>query len=66
MGFPPPEVIPEGHAFAETRKLHSNDIHLRRAGFRIERRPKRTQAVWSKDGILYTQSEAEAVAFGGK
>lgn len=56
--FPEPEVFPVEHAFRERRNLKPRDRCLRRHGYRIEYRPKVGEAIWSKDGILYVETEA--------
>lgn len=56
--FPTPEVIPDGHAFAETRNLRPRDQRLRRQGFRIFSRPNAGPAIWTRQGKLFTEPEA--------
>ncbi len=50
--------VPEGHPSSETRTMNSKDILLRRAGFKIKHRPKDGEAVWTRHGKEYAQSEA--------
>ncbi len=50
--------VPEGHPSVETRTMNSKDILLRRAGFKILRRSKDGEAVWTRRGKEYAQSEA--------
>lgn len=54
------------HPSQETRCIWPDDDLLRRNGFKIERRPRTGEAVWSQDGYLYTQSEALAQCWGNQ
>ena len=55
------EDIPEGHAFAETRDMCSDDRHLRLAGFTIRSRPNRGEPIWERpNGKYWTQTKALA------
>ncbi len=71
--FPKREEVPEGHAFAEHRRLHPADDRLRRHGFEIAFRKRGQEPLWyrrlagnglarGEDGepIEYPQSQAPA------
>lgn len=42
----------------ETRDIFSLDVVLRKHGFKIYSRAKGEEAKWSKDGVVYTFTEA--------
>lgn len=54
--------IPEGHAFQEQRAFHPEGVRLRGAGFRIEGRPRKGEAVWSRRGGRFSHTGALHVA----
>lgn len=54
--------IPEGHPAQEKRVFYPNDVLLRLQGFKIHGRPKGSEARWTKDGKLYLEKEALALA----
>lgn len=43
---------------ASTSMVHSEDVELRKRGFRIHARPKNGEPVWERGGVLFRQSEA--------
>lgn len=55
MGKKQPETE---SGWRETRNRHPLDLKLRKNGFKIGGRPSRGEAVWSRDGDLFAQSEA--------
>lgn len=54
--------IPDGNGWEEMRNYHPRDKFLRGFGFRIARRPKYGPAVWSFQGIYYTEAQALELA----
>lgn len=46
------------HGWAETRDRCPRDGLLRRHGFKIEYRPIRGEALWSRNGVMYTEVAA--------
>ncbi len=53
------------HPSQEVTVRHSDDMQLRAAGFKIYRRGKSGEALWTRKQRLYTQTEALRLVNGG-
>jgi hypothetical protein len=60
--YPPRQEYEIGCSSAETRDMWPNDQKLRRHGFKIWSRKGSSEAMWIKGGVLFTESEALALA----
>lgn len=61
MNLPKPEEIPDGHPWEETRDLQPMDRKLRLHGFKIEQRAKGRAPVWSRNGQMFEEQEAQEI-----
>ena len=64
---PQQEEFDDTHnGWAEHRVRFPRDMELRAGGFKIERRPKNGEVIWSRNGEYFTVEEAESALEMGR